>query len=335
MTIEQHIEALDLQGFTVIPDAMTSTQLAAARAAIDRLIAAQAAVGQKPSYANANLTDRADIFRDLVQQPTLLQIVDTLLGDDCILSGVNHTTPMPGAPAGPIHRDRWIWGPSLFWMDHPIGINVGWCFDDFTEENGATLVAPGSHRAQDEPPAEAYVPMIASTTTPVPTAPPNPAAPPSSFTSAAGSSPRPTTNAPPTLSSSPPPPRPCSAFSASPARHPSNTPTAAPRSYPPPAPPTSTANPNATRYRCRRRANPFGAGSRRGQTPERGGRCCDRPVLMGENPLPLSNNSRLFYISPASGGGGGPSPPGPSSGPPGPPGPPPGPPGPNPIGGPS
>jgi len=161
MTIEQHIEALDLQGFTVIPDAMTSTQLAAARAAIDRLIAAQAAVGQKPSYANANLTDRADIFRDLVQQPTLLQIVDTLLGDDCILSGVNHTTPMPGAPAGPIHRDRWIWGPSLFWMDHPIGINVGWCFDDFTEENGATLVAPGSHRAQDEPPAEAYVPMIA------------------------------------------------------------------------------------------------------------------------------------------------------------------------------
>ena len=31
-------------------------------------------------------------------------------------------------------------------------INVAWFLDDFTEDNGATLVVPGSHRLADYPP---------------------------------------------------------------------------------------------------------------------------------------------------------------------------------------
>jgi ectoine hydroxylase-related dioxygenase (phytanoyl-CoA dioxygenase family) len=43
-----------------------------------------------------------------------------------------------------LHADQ-IFVPEP-WPTRPQGINVAWCIDDFTAENGATQVAVGSHR---------------------------------------------------------------------------------------------------------------------------------------------------------------------------------------------
>jgi ectoine hydroxylase-related dioxygenase (phytanoyl-CoA dioxygenase family) len=101
---------------------------------------------------------RHEVFRELAQLPAVLEVIDQMLGDDCILSGVNMRSVLPGSAPQTLHRDTEIWGPSLFWMDYPIGINVGWAFDDFTAENGATRIVPGSHRRPD---ASAAEPMVA------------------------------------------------------------------------------------------------------------------------------------------------------------------------------
>lgn len=48
----------------------------------------------------------------------------------------------PGQPAQQIHRDRWAWGTHLKGVEPQF--NTIWALTDFTEENGATQVVPGS-----------------------------------------------------------------------------------------------------------------------------------------------------------------------------------------------
>jgi ectoine hydroxylase-related dioxygenase (phytanoyl-CoA dioxygenase family) len=54
----------------------------------------------------------------------------------------------PGQPAQAIHRDRWAWGTYLQNVEPQF--NTIWALTDFTQENGATHVVPGSTRWPDE-----------------------------------------------------------------------------------------------------------------------------------------------------------------------------------------
>lgn len=55
---------------------------------------------------------------------------------------------MPGQKAQAIHRDRWAWGTWL--KDIEPQLNTIWAITDFTKENGATQVVPGSTRWPDK-----------------------------------------------------------------------------------------------------------------------------------------------------------------------------------------
>ena len=50
-----------------------------------------------------------------------------------------------------LHADQ-IFVPEP-WASAPQGLNVAWCLDDFTEANGATRFAPGSHERNRAPTA--------------------------------------------------------------------------------------------------------------------------------------------------------------------------------------
>ena len=52
---------------------------------------------------------------------------------------------LPGQGAQVLHRDRFIWGKYLPREVEP-QLNTIWALTDFTAENGATRVVPGSHR---------------------------------------------------------------------------------------------------------------------------------------------------------------------------------------------
>jgi ectoine hydroxylase-related dioxygenase (phytanoyl-CoA dioxygenase family) len=55
---------------------------------------------------------------------------------------------MPGQEAQVIHRDRWAWGPWLKGIEPQL--NTIWALTDFTRENGATQVVPGSPSWPDD-----------------------------------------------------------------------------------------------------------------------------------------------------------------------------------------
>ena len=76
--------------------------------------------------------------------PLLLAVVERLLGPGFVLSAPTGISIGPGEAAQRLHRDD-----SVYPVARPhqeLVINTMWALDDFTAENGATLVVPGSHR---------------------------------------------------------------------------------------------------------------------------------------------------------------------------------------------
>jgi ectoine hydroxylase-related dioxygenase (phytanoyl-CoA dioxygenase family) len=56
----------------------------------------------------------------------------------------------PGQPAQPIHRDQWAFDFFPFPKGYEVQCNTLWAMTDFTEQNGATRVIPGSNHFEDK-----------------------------------------------------------------------------------------------------------------------------------------------------------------------------------------
>ena len=94
---------------------------------------------------------RSPAAEHLALDPTILGILDKVLGPNCDALQLNLTQGIeifPGAPAQGPHRDHDMWGGLKDTMERMV--NVMWALDDFTERNGATRIWPGSnHRLED------------------------------------------------------------------------------------------------------------------------------------------------------------------------------------------
>ena len=90
-------------------------------------------------------------FDELATHPLLLGVLDRVLGH-YQLSGPVGIDIGPGESAQGLHRDDVVY--PLSWPHPQVVLNTMWALDDFTEENGATLIVPGSHRSSpaDKPP---------------------------------------------------------------------------------------------------------------------------------------------------------------------------------------
>ncbi len=158
-------------GVCVIPDVLPPAQLARARDAIYRAAdddrargRAQHGFGLDVDERNVrvwNLLNRDPIFSDLAEHPLALALVRETIGWPALLSNISGNVTGPGAAAGVLHADQ-VFVPEP-WAQAPQGMNVAWCIDDFTRENGATEVVVGSHRWNRMPTeADAGVRMVSA-----------------------------------------------------------------------------------------------------------------------------------------------------------------------------
>jgi ectoine hydroxylase-related dioxygenase (phytanoyl-CoA dioxygenase family) len=89
--------------------------------------------------------------RDLIQDPLILELCDEFLAPYCERYQLHLTQVIrikPGQTPQAIHRDRWAWGLHLAHVEPQL--NTIWALTDFTEENGATQVVPGSTQWPDD-----------------------------------------------------------------------------------------------------------------------------------------------------------------------------------------
>jgi len=97
------------------------------------------------------LIARVPASRQLVMHPLALGATGALLADSTNIQ--LHLTQAiaigPGEPGQLIHRDQWAFDFFPFPRGFEVQCNTIWALTEFTEENGATRVVPGSHRADD------------------------------------------------------------------------------------------------------------------------------------------------------------------------------------------
>ena len=94
----------------------------------------------------------------LVEHPLVLALLDRLLMPNYLLSQLQVIDVLPGEVRQPLHHDDGFY--PLPRPRPPVGAALIWALDDFTAENGATLVYPGSHRWGDVPAAEIDVEQL-------------------------------------------------------------------------------------------------------------------------------------------------------------------------------
>ncbi len=99
------------------------------------------------------LAARSRAFVDhALMEPTLLAVADALLlphGTDYWLNTGQVMAIGPGEPAQVLHRDEGNW-PEARRDDVELTVSAMFALSDFTVENGATVVYPGSHRIDAE-----------------------------------------------------------------------------------------------------------------------------------------------------------------------------------------
>jgi ectoine hydroxylase-related dioxygenase (phytanoyl-CoA dioxygenase family) len=97
------------------------------------------------------LVARSPACRELILNDTVLQAAQRFLSPWCTRMQLHLSQIIrlrPGQTAQPIHRDRWAWGTYLQGVEPQF--NAIWALTDFTEENGATHVVPGSTTWPDQ-----------------------------------------------------------------------------------------------------------------------------------------------------------------------------------------
>lgn len=93
------------------------------------------------AYGVLNKTRSCD---RLVDHPRVLAVLDRLLMPNYLLSILQAITIQPGESAQLLHVDDGFYPVPR--PHPPLGAATIWAIDDFTEDNGATVVLPGSHR---------------------------------------------------------------------------------------------------------------------------------------------------------------------------------------------
>ncbi len=149
--IQTALKALAEDGYIILKELISRTEVDRIRAELDPYLQKQhmgrndfEGFQSERVYA---LLAKAPGIALIIEHPTVLAIVDQLLTRNYLLSSALAINVHPGETAQNFHIDDTPGGgPELTRPRPPFGISTIWAFDDFTEDNGATEIIPGSHR---------------------------------------------------------------------------------------------------------------------------------------------------------------------------------------------
>ena len=162
---QRHAQAIAEHGFTVIENAIESDLVAELRTALDELERRRGlgyAQSRFEGYRTVriyNLLNHGEVFWRVPLHPGVLPVAERALDPELLLSSLSAITLGPGQEAQPLHEDT-----QQIPLPRPrpaIALNALWALSDFTEENGATRIIPGSHRYDSPPPYGAELPTEA------------------------------------------------------------------------------------------------------------------------------------------------------------------------------
>lgn len=144
---------LDRDGYLPLPNILSPQQVADLSARLEALVAAEGdragiEVHQEAGTDRlADLVNKGSVFDVCHTHPRVLAGIAHVLKGDLKLSSLNARVALPGQGLQALHAD---WAgpvpPGDFYVCNSI-----WLLDDFTADNGATRVVPGTHNSGSTP----------------------------------------------------------------------------------------------------------------------------------------------------------------------------------------
>jgi ectoine hydroxylase-related dioxygenase (phytanoyl-CoA dioxygenase family) len=160
--IDADFEMLVTNGYVIIENLISCHDVAAVREVCIPLLdktGRNSFEGHKTQrlYNVLAKTRAADV---LVEHPRILALLDRLMMPNYLLSQAQAINILPGEQAQLLHADDGFYRLSR--PRPPLGAATIWAIDDFTEQNGATVLIPGSHGWGDDrrPILEEAIPVI-------------------------------------------------------------------------------------------------------------------------------------------------------------------------------
>lgn len=157
---EAHIARIREHGYTIVERAIEPSLIETLSAALERLehdLSVRPAGNRFEGTRTVriyNLLARGAPFEAVPAHAEVLPIVEGVLDEGCLISSLSSIAIEPGEIAQPIHADDMV--IPLDKPHAPIVCNSMWALTDFTAENGATRLVPGSHRTANPEYGGAY-----------------------------------------------------------------------------------------------------------------------------------------------------------------------------------
>ena len=148
------VEQLERDGYAVLERYLGADDVAAKKADLARILAKNPTgrndfegFSTQRIYA---LFAKTRSFDAQATDPLILGVLERILGPGFQLSAPVGISIGPGEKAQPVHTDDGVY-PVPRPHKHFV-VNTMWALDDFTKENGATVIVPGSHLLVGERP---------------------------------------------------------------------------------------------------------------------------------------------------------------------------------------
>jgi ectoine hydroxylase-related dioxygenase (phytanoyl-CoA dioxygenase family) len=142
-------DQLDRDGYVILENYMGQQLLGELRQRIGQLFLSEGDQAgaefkrEEQTLRLANLVDKGEVFERAIAMPEVLERIGHVLGPQFKLSSLNARSANPHSTwVQPLHADMGaIPDEKGYWV-----ANTVWMLDDFTQENGAIRMVPGSHR---------------------------------------------------------------------------------------------------------------------------------------------------------------------------------------------
>lgn len=160
--VEADFTHLQAQGYVILQGLLDAEALGRIRAAVDpllRLTGRNNFEGMKTQRLY-DVLSKTMALNGLIEHPRVLALVDRMLAPNYLLSQAQVINILAGEAAQMLHTDD-----SFYLAPRPrppLGMATIWAIDEFTAENGATVVIPRSHLWGDErePRREDTIPCV-------------------------------------------------------------------------------------------------------------------------------------------------------------------------------
>ncbi len=153
--LREHLERIERDGYSVIEDVIPADRADRIAEDLARIERERGIVPSANEFEGTktvriyNLLVHGRLYEEIPVHPRVLPVVEGVLDRGCLVSSLSSISIDPGESAQMIHSDDQL--IPLPKPHVPIVCNTMWALTDFTEQNGATRVVPGSHLRDHSP----------------------------------------------------------------------------------------------------------------------------------------------------------------------------------------